>query len=180
MSISLPQFSCSSVRDWSWQKTHMHNSTITQPPLNPSQPDQSYVHRLEGRTPFVRSFVNSANLVRCSLPVIMGTLAPYTEPRRCSTMGLPAVALRLSNSGPRWLSTPIVSSKVIALMFSEARMASLSASVGSSLLGTFADNMQHISHRLTLTARRSARLSGDPLSTEILGRFCSIFHSRLM
>ena len=35
-----------------------------------------------------------------------------------------------------WLSTPMVSSKVIALMLSEARMASLSAKVGSSLDGT--------------------------------------------
>ena len=36
-----------------------------------------------------------------------------------------------------WLRTPIVSSKVIALMFKEARMASLSASVGSSFEGTW-------------------------------------------
>jgi hypothetical protein len=83
----------------------------------------------------------------------------------------------------------MVSSKVMALMLSEARMASLSARVGSSLLGTLADRMTHISHRLTLTARRSALLNGDPynhkylfhfvqgilkvhtLSTEILGKF---------
>lgn len=56
----------------------------------------------------------------------------------------------------------MVSSKVMALMLSEARMASLSARVGSSLLGTLADRMTHISHRLTLTARRSALLNGDP------------------
>lgn len=41
-------------------------------------------------------------------------------------------------------------------------MASLSARVGSSLLGTFADRMQHMSHRFTLTARKSALLSGEP------------------
>lgn len=58
--------------------------------------------------------------------------------------------------------TPIVSSKVMALMLSDAKMASLSASVGSSLLGTLADNITHMSHKLTLTARKSARLSGDP------------------
>jgi hypothetical protein len=36
-----------------------------------------------------------------------------------------------------WLRTPIVSSKVIALMLSDARIASLSAKVGSSLEGTY-------------------------------------------
>ena len=56
----------------------------------------------------------------------------------------------------------MVSSKVMALMLSEARMASLSAKVGSSLEGTLAERMTHISQRLTLTARRSARLSGEP------------------
>lgn len=45
-------------------------------------------------------------------------------------------------------------------------MASLSASVGSSFDGTFADKMQHISHKLTLTARRSALLSGDPCESK--------------
>lgn len=55
-----------------------------------------------------------------------------------------------------------MSSKVMALMLSEARMASLSANVGSSLLGTFALRMTHISQRLTFTALKSARLSGDP------------------
>lgn len=35
----------------------------------------------------------------------MGTFAPYTEPRLCNTIGLPAVFM-LSNSGPRWLKTP--------------------------------------------------------------------------
>ena len=77
-------------------------------------------------------------------------------------------------------STPMVSSKVMALMLSEAKMASLSAKVGSSFDGTLADKMTHISQRFTLTARRSARLKGDPLSTEILGRFCNVFHSRRM
>lgn len=96
-----------------------------------------------------------------SVPVIIGTLAPYTDPRLCRTMGLPTGVV-VSCSPLAWLSTPMVSSNVIALMFSDARMASLSASVGSSLLGTFADRMQHISHRFTLTARRSARLNGEP------------------
>ena len=56
----------------------------------------------------------------------------------------------------------MVSSNVMALMLSEARMASLSARVGSSLLGTLAERMTHMSHRLTFTARRSARLNGEP------------------
>ena len=56
----------------------------------------------------------------------------------------------------------MVSSKVMALMLREARMASLSASVGSSLDGTLAERMTHISHRLTLTALRSALLRGEP------------------
>lgn len=70
-------------------------------------------------------------------------------------------------------------------MLSEANIASLSANVGSSLLGTydeifvndevsqyliqdhgiyytFADKIQHISHKLTLTALKSALLNGEP------------------
>lgn len=47
-------------------------------------------------------------------------------------------------------------------MLSEAKIASLSAKVGSSLLGTLADKITHMSHKLTLTARKSARLRGDP------------------
>lgn len=62
----------------------------------------------------------------------------------------------------------MVSSKVIALILSDARMASLSASVGSSLLGTFAESMTHISQRFTFTARRSARLSGEPWEITVL------------
>jgi hypothetical protein len=50
------------------------------------------------------------------------------------------------------------------LMLSDARMASLSARVGSSLEGTLAERMTHISHRFTFTARRSARLRGEPSS----------------
>jgi hypothetical protein len=91
----------------------------------------------------------------------MGTFAPYTEPRLCRMMGLPT-GVPASLSPLLWLSTPIVSSKVMALMLSDARIASLSARVGSSLLGTLAERMQHMSHRLTLTARKSALLSGDP------------------
>ena len=60
------------------------------------------------------------------------------------------------------LRTPMVSSKVIALMLRDAKIASLSARVGSSLDGTLADRITHISQRLTLTARKSARLRGDP------------------
>lgn len=56
----------------------------------------------------------------------------------------------------------MVSSKVIALILRDARMASLSARVGSSLLGTLADRIQHMSHKFTLTARRSALLNGEP------------------
>ena len=71
----------------------------------------------------------------------------------------------------------MVSSKVIALILREAKMASLSARVGSSFEGTLADRITHISQRLTLTALKSALLRGDPLSTEIFGRFCSVFYS---
>lgn len=68
--------------------------------------------------------------------------------------------------------TPMVSSNVMALMLSDAKMASLSARVGSSLLGTLADRMTHMSHKLTLTARKSARLSGDPCNlTEFKKKF---------
>ena len=56
----------------------------------------------------------------------------------------------------------MVSSNVMALMLSEARMASLSARVGSSLEGTLAERMTHMSHRFTFTALRSARLRGEP------------------
>ena len=62
--------------------------------------------------------------------------------------------------------TPIVSSKVMALMLSDARMASLSARVGSSLEGTLAERMTHMSHRFTFTARRSALLRGEPCKEE--------------
>ncbi len=56
----------------------------------------------------------------------------------------------------------MVSSKVMALMLSDAKMASLSAKVGSSFEGTLAERITHMSQRLTLTARRSARLRGEP------------------
>ena len=73
----------------------------------------------------------------------------------------------------------MVSSNVIALILREARMASLSAKVGSSLDGTLergwhnyvgrtislltlAERMTHMSHRFTFTALRSARLRGEP------------------
>ena len=56
----------------------------------------------------------------------------------------------------------MVSSKVIALMLREARIASLSAKVGSSFDGTLADSITHMSHKLTLTALRSALLRGEP------------------
>ncbi|KAI8424026.1 hypothetical protein MSG28_002669, partial [Choristoneura fumiferana] len=96
------------------------------------------------------------------------TLAPYTDPRRCSSTGAGGApgggcALLLPFVPTPPLSTPIVSSKVIALMFNEAKIASLSASVGSSLDGTFADSIQHMSQRFTFTARKSARLSGSML-----------------
>ncbi|VVC98914.1 unnamed protein product [Leptidea sinapis] len=69
-----------------------------------------------------------------------------TDPLLCSSTGagdVPAACVALPLTP---LRTPIVSSNVIALMFNEARIASLSASVGSSLDGTFADRMQHMSH----------------------------------
>lgn len=56
----------------------------------------------------------------------------------------------------------MVSSNVIALILSEAKIASLSASVGSSLLGILADKITHMSHKLMFTALRSARLRGEP------------------
>ena len=67
-----------------------------------------------------------------------------------------------------WFKTPMVSSNVIALMFSEARIASLSAKVGSSFDGTLAERITHISHKFTFTARRSARLSGEPCNQYFL------------
>ena len=90
-----------------------------------------------------------------------------------------AYIFNFSYTGKIWL-LPMVSSKVIALILREAKMASLSARVGSSFEGTLADRITHISQRLTLTALKSALLRGDPLSTEIFGRFCSVFHSRRM
>lgn len=62
----------------------------------------------------------------------------------------------------RCVRTPMVSSKVMAFIFKDARIASLSANVGSSELGILADKITHMSHRFMLTARRSARLSGEP------------------
>ena len=50
-------------------------------------------------------------------------------------------------------------------MLREARIASLSASVGSSLEDTLAESMTHMSHRLTLTDLRSALLSGEPCNS---------------
>ena len=95
------------------------------------------------------------------IPVIIGTLAPYTEPFLCKTIGLPR-GLMVSLILILAFRTPIVSSNVIALILSDAKIASLSANVGSSLEGTLADKITHISQRLTLTALRSARLKGDP------------------
>lgn len=76
-----------------------------------------------------------------------------------------------------FVMTPIVSSNVIALIFKLAKIASLSANVGSSEEGIFADRMTHISHKFIFTARKSARDKGDPFKTLIFGKFCNIFHS---
>ena len=113
--------------------------------------------------------------------VIIGTLEPYTEPFLCRTMGEPRegslfVSVKIESLFQKWskdiivllcVRTPIVSSKVMALMLSDARMASLSASVGSSLEGTLAERMTHMSHRFTFTARRSALLRGEPCKEEL-------------
>lgn len=65
---------------------------------------------------------------------------------------------------------------VMALMLSDAKIASLSASVGSSLFGILADKITHISHRFTLTALRSARDSGEPCAEQAsLGYLLFIF-----
>ena len=50
----------------------------------------------------------------------------------------------------------------IVLMLSEHRMASLSMSVGSSDVVSFAVRMTHMWQELILTERRSARFSADP------------------
>lgn len=52
-------------------------------------------------------------------------------------------------------------------MLSDAKIASLSARVGSSFgFGIRADTITHISQRLILTARKSARESGEPLKLQ--------------
>ena len=68
----------------------------------------------------------------------------------------------------------IASPNFMALMLREARMASLSAKVGSSLLGTLAERITHMSHRFTLTERRSALLRGEPSKMEIWGKYIKI------
>merc|ERR1719370_1665034 len=40
--------------------------------------------------------------------------------------------------------------------------------------------MMHMSLKFTFTERKSARLSGDPFTTEIFGKFRRVFHSLLM
>ena len=65
--------------------------------------------------------------------VIMGMLAPKTIPRRWSTIALPRGLLVAVAIGAL-AREPKVSSKVIALMFNVARMASLSARLESSLV----------------------------------------------
>ena len=40
-----------------------------------------------------------------------------------------------------------------------------------------AERMMHMSQRFTFTARRSSLFRGQPARTEILGRFCNVFHS---
>lgn len=57
---------------------------------------------------------------------------------------------------------PTLSSNVIALMFSEHKIASLSTRCGSPSLASFADKITHMSHRFIFTARRLALISGEP------------------
>ena len=64
-----------------------------------------------------------------------------------------------------------------ALMLSAVRRTSLSASTGSSLVGTLAERTMQRRHWSILTARMSARDNGSPFRTVILGRFCRSFHS---
>ena len=63
----------------------------------------------------------------------------------------------------------------MALMLREARMASLSARVGSSLEETLAERMTHMSHRLTLTDLRSALLRGEPWQNTVSIRVSSSY-----
>ncbi len=58
--------------------------------------------------------------------------------------------------------SPNVSSKVMALILREHRMASLSTKLLSSTLDLRADRITHISHRLIFTALRFALLRGEP------------------
>jgi len=74
-------------------------------------------------------------------------------------------------------SSPIVESKVIALMFSEHKIASLSTRLLSSMLFFRADSITHMSQRLMLTARRFARFSGEPLDTNDKITTCKMTHS---
>ena len=65
--------------------------------------------------------------------VIIGMLAPKTMPLLCSTIALPK-GLRVAVAMGAFAKEPKVSSKVMALMFSVARIASLSARFESSLV----------------------------------------------
>ena len=83
-------------------------------------------------------------LLSLTSSVIMGILAPKTIPLLCSTMALPKGLLVAVVIGAL-AREPNVSSKVMALMFKVARIASLSARLESSLVdGTCRSHIETI------------------------------------
>lgn len=84
-------------------------------------------------------------------------------------------SLKLHNSINR-----ITLLKVMALIFNDASIASLSIMAWSSATDTFAERMTHMSHKLMFTALRSALLIGEPCKTEIFGNVEMVSHSLSM
>ena len=80
----------------------------------------------------------------------------------CESVSRGAGFCLIPGAGVDACSSPMLSSKVMALMLREQRMASLSTRLGSSRFLSLADTITHMSHRLMFTARRFARFSGEP------------------
>ena len=68
-------------------------------------------------------------------------------------------------------------SKLIAIMFSVARIVSLSSNMGSEEPPDLEGSTTHMTHVLMDTARKSARSSGSPLTTVNLGKLLILYHS---
>lgn len=80
------------------------------------------------------------------------------------------ICVAIRNVPESWVCSPcecvssngMLSSNCMDLMFRDARIDSLSCREGSSIAFWLADRMTHMSHRFTLTARKSDLLSGEP------------------